>query len=76
MWGYPRLVLGALGSFLEPFCGHVLPKVDKICSKLTFEIPPRIALRGYEQRTPPAVVQGAAPDSEWLRKKPTIQNVE
>ena len=45
MWGYPRLVLGALGSFLEPFCGHVLPKVDKICSKLTFEIPPRRALR-------------------------------
>ena len=46
MWGYPRLVLGALGSFLEPFFGHVLPKVDKICSKLTFEIPPRRALRG------------------------------
>ena len=32
MWGYPRLVLGALGSFLEPFCGHVLLKVDKLCS--------------------------------------------
>ena len=45
MWGYPRLVLGALGSFLEPFCGHVLPKVEKLCSKLTFEIPPRRALR-------------------------------
>ena len=34
------LVLGALGSFLGPFCGHVLPKVDKLCSTLTFEIPP------------------------------------
>ena len=46
MWWYPRLVLGALGSFLEPFCGHVLPKVDKLSSKLTFEIPPRRALGG------------------------------
>ena len=46
MWGYPRLVLGALGSFLEPFCGHVLPRVDRLCSKLTFEIPPRRALHG------------------------------
>ena len=46
MWWYPRLVLGALGSFLEPFCGHLLPKVDRLCSKLTFEIPPQRALRG------------------------------
>ena len=46
MWGYPRLVLGALGSFLEPFFGHVLPKVNNFCSKLTFEIPPRRALGG------------------------------
>ena len=46
MWGYPRLVLGALGSLLEPFCGHLLPKVDRLCSKLTFEIPLRRALRG------------------------------
>ena len=29
-WGHPMLVLGALGSFLEPFCGHLLPKVDKV----------------------------------------------
>ena len=54
MWGYPRLVLGALGSFLEPFCGHVLPKVDKLCLKLTFEIPPQRALRGV-------VLRGRAP---------------
>ena len=54
MWGYPRLVLGALGSFLEPFCGNVLPKVDKLCSKLTFEIPPRRALRGSRFASPPA----------------------
>ena len=45
-WGHPMLVLGALGSFLEPFCGQTLPKVDKLCSKLTFEIPPRRALGG------------------------------
>ena len=29
-WGYPMLVLGVLGSFLTPFCGHLLPKVDNI----------------------------------------------
>ena len=46
MWGHPMPVLGALGSFLEPFCGHLSPKLDMLCSKLTFEIPPRRALRG------------------------------
>ena len=45
-WGYPMLVIGALGSFLEPICGHVLPKVDKLFPKLTFKILPRRALRG------------------------------
>ena len=45
-WGHQRLVLGAIGSLLEPFCRHVLPKVDKLCSKLTFGIPPRRALSG------------------------------
>ena len=49
-WGHPMLVLGAPGSFLEPFCGYVLPKVDKLCSKLTFSIPPRRALSGSAQR--------------------------
>ena len=33
------LVLGALCSFLEPFCGHSSPKLDKLCTRLTFEIP-------------------------------------
>ena len=46
MWGYPVFVLGAISSFLEPFCGHLSPKLDKLCSRLTFEIPPRRALRG------------------------------
>ena len=32
--------------FLEPFCEKLLSKVDKSCWKLTFEIPPRRALRG------------------------------
>ena len=30
MWGHPMLVLGALCSFLEPFCGHLSPKLDKV----------------------------------------------
>ena len=49
MWGYPVFVLGAISSFLEPFCGHLSPKLDKLCSRLTFEIPPRRALRGCDQ---------------------------
>ena len=27
-WGHPRFVLGAIGSFVEPFCGYLSPKVD------------------------------------------------
>ena len=45
-WGHPRVVLGAVGSFLELFCGHLLPNVDKFSWKLTSEIPPRRASRG------------------------------
>ena len=33
------LILGALGSFLEPFCGLLLPKVDKISYKMTLTYP-------------------------------------
>ena len=29
-WGHPMLVLGAVCSFLEPFCGHLSPKLDKV----------------------------------------------
>ena len=29
-WWYPRPVLGAIGPYLEPFCGLLSPKVDKI----------------------------------------------
>jgi hypothetical protein len=32
-WGYPKVVLGAIRSFLEPFCGHSSPKVDEIFQK-------------------------------------------
>ena len=76
---HPCIILGALssaepqkalcggipGSFLEPFCGHVLPKVDKLCSKFTFEMPPRRALRGsrlqgylaHKKHPPPGTLQ-------------------
>ena len=30
MWGYPRCGLGAVGVVLEPFCGHLSPKLDKV----------------------------------------------
>ena len=39
-------VLGALSPFLEPFCGHLSPKLDKVSEKLTFEIPPQRASGG------------------------------
>ena len=32
---HPRVVLGAIGSFLEPFCGHLSPKIDKVSEELT-----------------------------------------
>ena len=28
-WKHLLVVLGAILSFLEPFCGHLLPKVDE-----------------------------------------------
>ena len=46
LWGYPRCGLGAVGAVLEPFCGHLSPKIDKVYETLTFEIPPRRALGG------------------------------
>jgi hypothetical protein len=30
LWGHSRFVLGAIGSFLKPLCGHLSPKVVKI----------------------------------------------
>ena len=35
MWGYPVFVLGAISSFLEPFRGHLSPKIDKVYEELT-----------------------------------------
>ena len=32
-WGYPRPVLGAIDPYLEPFCGHLSPKVHEIFQK-------------------------------------------
>ena len=52
MWGHPMPVLGALSPFLEPFLGHLSPKIDKVPEELTFEIPPRRALSGVLWTTP------------------------
>jgi hypothetical protein len=41
---FPEVVLGDMGSFLEPLCGHLSPKVDNIFqSSLLIEV--RRALR-------------------------------
>ena len=48
-WGHPMLVLGALCSFLEPFCGHLSPKIDKVSEELTLRYPheePCVEARG------------------------------
>ena len=29
-WGHPRVNLETIGSFLEPFCGHISPNIDKV----------------------------------------------
>ena len=38
-WGHHSVVLGAIMSFLEPFCGYLSPKIEKVSLKLTFEYP-------------------------------------
>ena len=48
LWGHPMLVLGALCSFLEPFCGQLSPKIDKVSEELTLRYPhegPWVVLR-------------------------------
>jgi hypothetical protein len=37
--GYPSHVLGAIASFLETFCGHLSPKIDKVSEELTLRYP-------------------------------------
>ena len=39
MWGYPLPVLGAISPFLEPFCGHLSSKIDKVPEELTLIYP-------------------------------------
>jgi len=39
-WGYPKVVLGAIRSFLEPCCGHLSPKIDQVSEELTLRYPP------------------------------------
>ena len=46
LWGHSRCGLGAVGAVLEPFCGHLSPKIDKVYWKLTFEVPTQRALGG------------------------------
>ena len=33
------VVLGTIRSFLEPFCEHVSPKIDKVSEQLTLRCP-------------------------------------
>jgi len=54
-WGYPMIVLGAVCSFLEPFCEHLSPKIDKVSKELTLRYPhegPCVACKGWGRRAP------------------------
>jgi len=51
MWGHPMLVLGALCSLLEPFCGHLSPKIDKVSEELTLRYPHEGPWVGPEPQT-------------------------
>jgi len=33
------VVVGTIRSFLEPFCGHLSPKIDKVSEELTLRYP-------------------------------------
>ena len=46
-WGYPRGRFWDLGTVLEPFFRGTVAKSRETCQELTFEIPPRRALRGH-----------------------------
>ena len=73
MWGHSMLVLGALCSFLEPFCGHLSPKIDKVSEELTFEIPPRRALGGFTRRIR-TLLSHTMHRADGLRKSTPPQN--
>ena len=38
-WGHPMVVLGTIRSYLEPLCGHLSPKNDKVSGELTLRYP-------------------------------------
>ena len=59
MWGYPVFVLGAISSFLEPFRGHLLPKIDKVSEELT--------LRYHHEEPWVGATRSRAKETRWLR---------
>ena len=38
-WGHFKVVLGAIRLFLEPFCRHLSPKIDKVSEESTLRYP-------------------------------------
>ena len=67
--GIPDPYLEPLTRSLSHFGGHLLPKVDRLSSKLTFEIHPRRALRGYEPVRPRT---GSSGRRNVLEYEPTV----
>ena len=53
-WGHSRFVLGAIGSFFQPLCGHLSSKKnDKVSEKLTLRYPTKGLAWGGVGATPP-----------------------
>ena len=48
-WGHSSVVLGAIVSFLEPFCGNLSPNIDKVCEELTLRYPQERMMREVPQ---------------------------
>ena len=62
------VVLGTIRSFLEPFCGHLSPKIDKFSEELTLRYPHLarwgscVHTAGYEEIFGPKVVTKEMPE--------------
>ena len=70
-WGHSSVVLGTTVSFLEPFRGHLSPKIDKVSEKLTLRYPhegPCVAHDSSREGS----IQTA--DSQGFLKKPDHDN--
>ena len=80
-WGHPMVALGTIRSLLEPFCGHLSPKIDKVSEELTLSYPhegPRVvppaAAREHGQRARRAPVPVELHGEEEEQAEPRLED--